>query len=74
MKKIPVKHDDIIIGYTFDEGKTIEFLDNDEAIIIKNKLSISETVYVSSRRFGTVSKDNIVNMEELKELSIINML
>ena len=49
-KKVEVKSEGIVIGYTYDEGKTIEFLDNDEANKVKAKLFKGQPIGISSRQ------------------------
>lgn len=49
MKKVDVKSNGIVIGYTYDDGKTINFLDNKEATKVKNKLFKGQSIGISSR-------------------------
>ena len=73
MKKVEVKSNGVIIGYTHDAGRTIEFLDNDEAKRVKNKMSVGESIYISSRRMGNVDEDgHVIVIGELNELGIID--
>ena len=63
MKKIEVKSKGIVIGYTYDECKSIEFIDNKEAKIIQSKLMSGSQIGISYRRIGEVDKNGyIVNM------------
>jgi hypothetical protein len=43
-------YDGIHVGYSNDNGKTIEFLDTEEAKKVKDKILKGRTIYVSSRR------------------------
>jgi len=73
MKKVEVKSNGIIVGYTYDEGKTIEFLDNDEAKKVKEKMLSEQQIGISSRRMGKVDENgNITEMGDLDELGIVN--
>ena len=73
MKKIEVKSNGIVIGYTYDEGKTIDFLDNDEAKKVLDKMKTGTSIGVSSRRMGNVDEDgNITDVGDVNEISIIS--
>ena len=62
----------IVIGYTYNEGKTIDFLDNDEALKVKNDLFKGQPIGISARRMGTVDDNGKVNVGELNELGIVH--
>jgi hypothetical protein len=73
MNKVKVESNGIIIGYTYDEGKTIDFLDNDEAKKVLLKLNTGMTIGISSRKTGNVDETgNIINVSDLNELNFIN--
>jgi len=71
MNKIEVKSKGIVIGYTYDEGKTIEFLSNSEADKIKNEILTGTTIGISAQKFGTVNKDNNINITGTSSLDFI---
>ena len=73
MKRVEVKSNGIVIGYTYDEGKTIDFLDNDEAKKVLDKMNTGIPIGVSSRRMGNVDEDgNIIDMGDVNEIGIIS--
>lgn len=72
-EKIEVKLNGIVIGYTYDEGKTIEFLDTEEALNVKNAMFDGHPIGISSRKMGTVGEDGNVIIGKLNELGIINL-
>lgn len=72
MKKIEVKYNGVVIGYTCDESKSIEFLDNEEALKIKEELLSGHPIGISSRQFGNVDGNGRVNILGTKEWSIVN--
>lgn len=72
MKKVEVKSNGIVIGYTYDEGKTIEFLDNEEALKVKDELFKGQIIGISSRRMGVIDKNGKIIKGKLNELGIIN--
>ncbi len=45
-----VMYDGIQVGYSNDNGKTIEFLDTEEAKKVENNILKGHNIYVSSRR------------------------
>ena len=63
-KTIPVKYNDEIVGYTTDEGKTIQFNDSDASKRVNEMLSQKQTVWVSSRAIGEIKSDNTVEEKE----------
>jgi len=72
MGRIEVKSNGIVIGYTYDEGKTIYFLDNDEVKKVLDKMNAGTPIGISSRRMGTIDEDgNITDKGEINELGII---
>jgi len=72
MGRIEVKSNGIVIGYTYDEGKTIDFLDNDEAKKVLDKMNTGTLIGISSRRMGKVDEDgNVTDMGDINELGII---
>jgi len=74
MNKIEVRSNNIVIGYTYDEGKTIEFLDNGEAKRIIRMLTTGEPVGISSRKFGRINNEGEVSdVSDINELNIIQL-
>ena len=73
MKKIEVISNGVIIGYTYGEGNAIEFLDNKEAFIVKDKLYKGQPVGISSRKMGTIDENGKCIIGELNELGIVNL-
>jgi len=72
MKKVEVKSNGIVIGYTYDEGKTIDFLDNDEAKKVLDKMKNGTPIGISSRRMGRVDEDgNVSDIGDINELGIV---
>jgi hypothetical protein len=57
-KEIPVKYNDEIVGYTTDEGKTIQFNDSDTSKKVKEMLNQKQTAWVSSRAVGEIDSNN----------------
>lgn len=47
---LKVMYDGIHVGYSNDKGKTIEFLNTEEAKKVKNNILKGHNIYVSSRR------------------------
>ena len=74
MEKIEVKYLNVVIGYTCDGGKTIEFLDNEESKEVQNSLLKGHTVGISSRRMGTIDENGYVSYEKITEYGILNYL
>jgi hypothetical protein len=72
MKKIEVKFLDKLVGYTSDNGKTIDFLDNEAARQVKEELTKGTTIGISSRQAGTLNENNTVESENVNQYSIIN--
>jgi hypothetical protein len=61
--KVPVKYNDEIVGYVYDEGRTIEFIDS----VVENKLKLlsqNHMIGVSSRAIGEIKDDNTVKETE----------
>jgi len=71
--KIEVKYRDFIVGYTEDEGHTIEFLENKTAKKIRDLLLIDCKLGISQRSVGTIDKNNNLIYEKITEISIINL-
>ena len=70
--KIEVKSNGIVIGHTYDEGKTIDFLDNDEAKKVLYKMNNRTPIGISHRRMGNVDKDGkVTDMGNVNEISIV---
>ena len=63
-KEIPVKYNGEIVGYTTDEGKTIQFNDSDASKKVNEILNQKQTVWVSSRAIGEIKSDNTVEEKE----------
>lgn len=62
--KVPVKYENNIIGYTNDNGRTIQLLDTDFAKIVKeNILNANKIVSVSARSMGALNQDGTVESE-----------
>jgi hypothetical protein len=72
MEKIDVKYNNIVVGYTYDEGKTVIFLDNEAAKEIQSQILNGYTVGVSSRRMGVIKEDNHVDYKDITEYGLIN--
>ena len=63
-KGIPVRYNGEIVGYTIDEGKTIQFNDEGSSKKVNEMLSQKQTVWVSSRAIGEIKSDNTVEEKE----------
>ena len=74
MKKVEVKSNGIVIGYTYDNGKTIEFLNNEEASKVKKKMFTGQPLSISSRKMGTINGSGKIITEDLKELAIMDYI
>ena len=73
MKKVEVKSNGIVVGYTYDEGATIEFLDNDEAKKVLDKINTGTPIGISSRKTGKIDENGFVtDMSDLNELGIVS--
>lgn len=72
-EKVEVKSNGIVVGYSYDEGKTINFLDNEEALIVMDKLNNMEATFISARKQGTVDDNGKVTIGGLNELCIVNL-
>ena len=59
-KEIPVKYNGEIVGYTTDEGKTIQFNDSESSKKVNKLLTQNQTIWVSSRSIGQIKDDNTV--------------
>ena len=66
-KDIPVKYNGEIVGYTTDEGKTIQFNDGESSKKVNELLTQNQTIWVSSRAIGKIKDDNTV--EETEKIS-----
>ena len=71
-KGIPVKYNGEIVGYTTDEGKTIQFNDSDSSKKVNKLLTQNQTVWVSVRAFGKIKDDNTVEETEKISYDILN--
>ena len=71
MEKIEVKYRGVVVGHTYDNGKTIEFGNHIIADEIKRELSHETTIHISSRQKGIINDDNTVSDVKLKELDIL---
>jgi hypothetical protein len=71
--KIEVKYLDKLVGYTSDNGKTIEFLDNEAAKQLKEELLKRTPIGISSRRIGTIDENNRIISEDIIEQHCINI-
>lgn len=69
-KKIPVRYNDILVGYTDDEMLSIEFNESEEAKKVKKLLSTNQTVWVSSRKLGEVLDDKSIIEKEIVSYDI----
>jgi hypothetical protein len=63
-KEIPVEYNGEIVGYTTDEGKTIQFNDSDASKKVNEMLNQKQMVWVSSRAIGEIKSDNTVEEKE----------
>jgi hypothetical protein len=63
-KGIPVKYNDEIVGYTADEGKTIQFNDSDTSKKVIEMLTQNQGGWVSSRSIGEIKSDNTIEEKE----------
>jgi hypothetical protein len=71
-KGIPVKYNGEIVGYTTDEGKTIQFNDSDSSKKVNELLTQNQTVWVSARAIGKIKDDNTVEETGKKSYDILN--
>ena len=71
MKKLEVKYLGVVVGYTYGEGSTIEFLDNELAKQVLEKINSNNKVGLSSRRMGLIKEDNKIEYNEITEYGII---
>jgi len=67
---VEVKYLGVVIGYTYDNCKTIVFIDNEVAEVCKNNIFKNKSLFISSRQKGTIGDDNIVAIEEAIEYCI----
>jgi len=51
--KIEVKSNGVVVGNTYNEGKTIDFLDNNEAKKVKDELLKGIHIGISSKKIIT---------------------
>ena len=73
MKKVEVKSNGIVVGYTYDEGKTIEFLDNDETKKVLAIMNNGTPIGISSRKTGKINENGFVtDISDLNELGIVS--
>ena len=73
MEKVEVTSNGIVVGYTFDGGKTIEFLDNDEAKKVIAKMSNGTPIGISSRKTGKIDENGfITDIGDVNELGIVS--
>ena len=71
MNEIEVKYDDVVIGHTSDGGKTIKFLDNENAKKVIAFINQSQPIYVSSRQSGILEGKGITNLSDIEQLEIL---
>jgi hypothetical protein len=71
MKKVPVKKDGIEIGYTLDDGKTIQFYDTPSAKKVIEELNSGETIGISSCGISEVIENRVVRPIEITELAFL---
>ena len=71
MGKIKVTYKNSIVGYTIDEGKSIDFLDTKEAQEAKNLMFKHDFIGISSRKMGTVHENEIITVGDVFELNIV---
>ena len=70
-KEIPVKYNGEIVGYTTDEGKTIQFNDSDASKKVNEMLNQKQSIWgISSRAIGEIKSDNTVELNEIKSYDI----
>lgn len=73
MKKIEVKYNGIVVGYTYD-NKNIQFLDTPEAKKVINKIMENSPIGISSRAYGHVDENgNIKEKSEPIEYNILKI-
>ena len=65
--KVPVNYNGIVVGYTYDKGKTIEFIDSNVENEINRLISQGQIIGLSSRAIGELRDDNTV--EKTEEIS-----
>lgn len=70
--KVPVKYNGVVVGYTIDCGKTIEFIDGAAEGKINKLLSQNQIIGVSARALGKVLDDNTVEKTEEISYDIIH--
>lgn len=71
--KIEVKYRDVLVGYTENEGKTIEFLENKTAKQIRSLLLVDCKLGISQRSIGTIDENNNIINEKITEIGLINL-
>ena len=69
--KIDVKSNGIEVGYTYDNGGTIKFYDNNEAKRVLAILNTNTKVGISSRSSGNINSDGLVDNISLNEIIIL---
>ena len=67
---IPVKYNDVVIGYTEDDGKTITFFETETAREVKKKCLSGHPLSISARSVGCIDETGNITHQELKELNI----
>ncbi len=65
--KVPVNYNGVVVGYTWDEGKTIEFIDSVAENEISGLISQGQIIGLSSRAIGELKDDNTA--EKTEEIS-----
>ena len=60
-----------IIGYTYNEGSVIEFLDDKYSKEEKNYLDNRESIGISSKKIEVIDENGCVNLEEITEVGVI---
>lgn len=69
---IPVKWKDVIVGYTENEGKYIQFFETDEAKECRAAILNGQPIGISSRTIGRVDENNLIVDEQKFEYSFMD--
>lgn len=70
-KKVEVRSNGILIGYTSDEGKTIDFLDCDEAKRIIESMN-KRPVSFSVRQRGYIGQNCKIVIDGTESIEVVN--
>jgi hypothetical protein len=70
---IPVTFNNTIVGYTCNEGKTIEFVDNNARDMLQDMLNIQGLIGISSRSVGNIDEYDFITNKKPIELSFFKL-